>query len=160
MKDKVFALLDDMRISYQVTQHIAVFTVEDMENLRMEHIDNVVKNLFIRDDKKRNYYLLVIPKDKHADLKDLQNKIGSRRLSLANEDDLGKYLGLSKGAVTPFGALNDQNNDVTIIMDNDLKNYGFIGVHPNDNTATVWISLTDLIKVLKSVNHDVLFIDV
>jgi len=159
-KGKVFALLDEMRIPYQVTHHPAVYTIEDMENLEMEHIDRVMKNLFVRDDKKRNYYLLTIPKDKHANMKEVQDKIGSRRLSLANEDDLGKYLGLNKGEVTPFGALNDLDNAVTIIMDNALKEYEFIGVHPNDNTATVWISPDDLIKVLKSVNHKVLFISV
>jgi len=159
-KGKVLALLDEMSISYQVTHHPVVFTIEDMENLRMEHIDKVAKNLFVRDDKKRRYYLLVIPKDKHANLKELQNQIGSRRLSLANEEDLNKYLGLLKGEVTPFGAINDLSGVVTIIMDNDLKDYEFIGVHPNDNTATVWISLTDLAKVLKSANHEIMFINV
>ena len=159
-QEKVYAILDEMRISYQVTHHPAVFTIEDMENLEMEHIDKVAKNLFIRDDKKRNYYLLSIHKDKTANLKDLQQQIGSRRLSLANEDDLSKYLGLHKGEVTPFGVLNDVANAVTVLIDKELANCGFIGIHPNDNTATVWISLEDLKKVLRAVKHESVFVSI
>ena len=156
---KVFDILDQMLISYQVTHHPEVFTIEDMENLNMEHIEKVAKNLFVRDDKKRNYYLLVIQKDKSANLKELQLQIGCRRLSLANENDLNEFLGLHKGEVTPFGVLNDIKNAVTVIIDKDLKSSEFIGVHPNDNTATVWISVDDLVRVLDSAKHRIVFVD-
>jgi len=159
-KDKVFALLSNMGIPYDVVYHGAVFTIEDMENLKLKHIDKVAKNLFVRDDRKRNYYLLVIQKDKSANLKELQQQIGSRRLSFASENDLSKYLGLQKGEVTPFGVLNDPDNAVTVIIDRDLANYEFIGVHPNDNTVTVWIALSDLIKVLESTGHKATLIDI
>ena len=159
-QQEVFDLLDKMRIPYQVTNHPAVFTIEDMENLNMEHIEKVAKNLFVRDDKKRNYFLLIISKDKSANLKDVQQKINSRRLSFASEDDLGKHLGLSKGEVTPFGLMNDTEKIVTVYIDDDLANYDFIGLHPNDNTATVWISVGDLAKVLKSIDHEVSFIKI
>ena len=154
-KSRVFALLDKMGIPYNVENHAAVFTIEDMEGLQMEHIDKVAKNLFVRDDKKRNYYLLVIQKDKSANLKELQQQIGCRRLSFASEEDLGKYMGLHKGEVTPFGILNDSSNAVTVIIDKDLESYDFIGVHPNDNTATVWISVRDLVKIIESAGHTV-----
>ena len=159
-QQEVFALLDKMGIQYQVTNHPAVFTIEDMENLNMEHIEKVAKNLFVRDDKKQNYYLLVISKDKSANLKDVQQKINSRRLSFASEEDLNKHLGLSKGEVTPFGLLNDAEKVVTVYIDEDLAIHDFIGLHPNDNTATVWISVGDLAKVLKSIDHQVSFIKI
>jgi len=157
-KEEVFTLLDKMGIQYEVEHHAAVFTIEDMENLNMVHIDKVAKNLFVRDDKKRNYYLLVIKKDKSANLKEVQNQLGSKRLSFASEGDLSKYLGLSKGEVTPFGVLNDTENAVNVVIDKDLAGYEFIGVHPNDNRATVWIAVGDLEKVLKSVGHKVQYI--
>ena len=157
-KEEVFTLLDKMGIQYEVEHHAAVFTIEDMENLNMVHIDKVAKNLFVRDDKKRNYYLLVIQKDKSANLKEVQNQLGSKRLSFASEGDLSKYLGLSKGEVTPFGVLNDTENAVNVVIDKDLAGYEFIGVHPNDNRATVWIAVGDLEKVLKSVGHKVQYI--
>lgn len=40
-----------------------------MEALNLPFAAEVVKNLFLRDDKKRNYYLVVMPEDKPANLK-------------------------------------------------------------------------------------------
>lgn len=158
-KNKVFDLLDKLHISYQVVHHPAVFTIEEMYSLQLEHMDKVAKNLFIRDDKKRKYYLLVVQNNKSVNLKELQHQIGSRRLSFASEDDLNKYLGLAKGAVTPFGVLNDTDNIVTIIIDKELEHHEFIGIHPNDNTATVWISVNELVKILNIKKQEIIFMD-
>lgn len=158
-QNKVFAVLDDRHISYQVTRHPAVFTIDEMDCLQIAHMDKVAKNLFLRDDKKRKYYLIVMQKDKSANLKELRHRIGSRPLSFANEEDLKKYLGLAKGEVSPLGVLNDIDGIVTVIIDNDLASYEFVGIHPNDNTATVWIAVEDLVRVLKAKKQEVLFVD-
>ena len=158
-KKRILALLDEMKISYQLAEHPAVYTIEEMERLQIAHMDRVVKNLFIRDDKKRNYYLVMLKNDKNANLKELRSRINSKPLTFASEDDLKKYMGLSKGEVTPFGALNDTDNAVTVIIDKDLKKYDFIGVHPNDNTATVYISVDDLVKILDNKGQRVMFLE-
>ena len=156
---KVLARLDELQIPYELIDHAAVFTVEEMERLLLPHTEKVAKNLFIRDEKKRNYYLVVMQKDKSANLRDLRSKIGSKPLSFASEDDLYKYLKLGKGEVSPLGVLNDADNAVTVIIDNYVKNQGLIGVHPNDNTATVYISVDDLIKFLNVKGRQIMFID-
>ena len=159
-QNKVLEILDKMNIPYKVIRHPAVFTIEEMNNLQIEHMDKVAKNLFVRDDKKRKYYLIVMRNDKSANLRELRHKIGSRPLSFAGDDDLKHYLKLSKGEVTPFGALNDTDNIVTVIIDSDLEGCEFIGVHPNDNTATVWIAAGDLVKVLKDKQKDIMFVHI
>ena len=59
-------------------------------------------------------------------------------------------MGLFPGAVTPFGVLNDAENKVQVFIDEDfLENPEIIGIHPNDNTATVWIKTNDLINIIK-----------
>ena len=158
-KNSIIDLLDKTRVPYEIIDHPAVFTIEEMERLQLTHMDKVVKNLFIRDDKKRNYYLVLMQKDKSANLKELRTKIESKPLSFAGEDDLYKYLKLRKGEVTPFGALNDEDNTVTVIIDSELKDYEFIGVHPNDNTATVFISPDDLVKILDTKGQKIMFVD-
>lgn len=158
--EKVYSLLDKMQISYQVTRHPPVYTIEEMVSVDIKYPDNVVKNLFLRDDKKRNYYLVVMDKDKKVDLKELKGKLGSRPLRFASEEDLLKYLGLTKGAVTPFGVINDAEKVVVVVIDNQLSAYEFIGIHPNANTATVWIAVPDLVKVVESQGNPVLFTDI
>jgi len=158
-KNKVLSLLNEMKIFYQLIDHPPVFTIEEMDRLQIEHMDKVVKNLFIRDDKKRSYYIVVMRSDKSVNLKELRRKIDSRPLTFASKDDLNTYLGLISGEVSPLGAINDADNIVTVIFDNTLKEYEFIGVHPNDNTATVFISLDDLVKVLTAKGQNILFVD-
>ncbi|MBQ9989326.1 MAG: hypothetical protein IJP31_00035 [Lachnospiraceae bacterium] len=96
------------------------------------------KNLFVRDDKKQNYYLITVKGNKRVDLKEFRRSNGTRALSFASADELMKIMGLIPGAVTPLGLLNDAEGKVQLFMDDELiKEPGLIGVHPNDNTATV-----------------------
>ena len=156
----VYALLDEMQIPYEVTEHPPVYTIEEMLNVDIKYPENVVKNLFLRDDKKKNYYLVVMDKDKQVNLKELKEKLGGRPLRFASEDDLYKYLKLTKGAVTPFGVINDAEHSVIVVIDNILKGYNFIGIHPNANTATVWVAVDELVRLVEARGNQVLFMDV
>ena len=146
---EVLNKLDELQIKYQLIKHIPIYTIEEANNLDIENKEYIVKNLFLRDDKKRNYYLVIIKNHKKVNLNDLMLKINSRRLSFASSDDLNKYLNLKKGSVTPLGILNDKNKVVTIIIDEDILKDNLIGVHPNDNRATIFIKTKDLIKLIE-----------
>lgn len=146
---EVLNKLDELQIKYQLIKHIPIYTIEEANNLDIENKEYIVKNLFLRDDRKRNYYLVVIKSYKKVNLNDLMLKINSRRLSFASSDDLNKYLNLKKGSVTPLGILNDKNKVVTIIIDEDILKDNLIGVHPNDNRATIFIKTKDLIKLIE-----------
>ena len=148
-KEDVLKKLDELKIDYELMEHEAVYTIEEMENLNMPRIDEVIKNLFVRDEKKQNYYLIIVSKNKSVNLKELRRKIECKPLTFAKEEDLYKYLGLTKGAVTPLGVFNDKDAFVHLIIDKDLFSYERIGIHPNENTATVWVKLDDIIKLYK-----------
>ena len=61
-----------------------------------------------------------------------------------------KILGLAAGSVTPLGVLNDEERKVTVFLDRDFFDEpGMIGVHPNDNTATVWLKTEDLVRLIE-----------
>ena len=107
-KEEVCAYLDERGVVYDRVDHEAVFTMEAMDALELPFAEAVVKNLFLRDDKKRNYYLVVMPEDKPANLKALRVALEARPLRFASEEDLHGILGLRGGAVSPFGVLNDE----------------------------------------------------
>jgi Ala-tRNA(Pro) deacylase len=74
--------------------------------MKRKKIDNKIpgahsKNLFLRDPKGRNHYLVVLPARKKFDLKSFGNLLGVR-LSFASPERLQKYLGLTPGSVSPF----------------------------------------------------------
>ena len=160
VRQKVFAALENMHIDYEVIEHPAVYTIEEMDQLNISHKESIVKNLFVRDDKKRNYFLIVLQKEKHVDLKKIKEELNCRPLSFASEEDLGKYLGLNKGSVTPFGVLNDSTCKVTVVLDQDILSFEQIGVHPNENTATVLLKPQDLEAIIKKHGNEILHIKI
>ena len=134
-KAEVLQYLDDQEVFYQKVEHEPVFTMEGMEQLNLPFAAEVVKNLFLRDDKKRAYYLVVMPEDKPANLKALRAMLESRPLRFASADDLEAILGLRAGAVSPLGVLNDDERRVQVVLDKELCSYAGLGIHPNDNVA-------------------------
>ena len=98
--------------------------------------------------KKRNYYLITMKGNKRVDLKAFRRQRGLRALSFAAAEELFDIMKLIPGAVTPLGILNDAEHRVQVFMDVEFVG-NKIGVHPNDNTATVWMQADDLMKIIQ-----------
>lgn len=159
-REKVFELLNSLGIEYQVMNHRAVFTVDDMDDLKITQYGDVCKNLFLRDVKGERHFLVVLNKDKKADLKSIQKQLDCTRLSFASEERLHKYLYIQKGEVSPLAIVNDSDRCIEVVIDNDLAGKNRLGFHPNDNTATVWISFKALIKVIEVNGNTIHYINI
>ncbi|MEA4923750.1 MAG: prolyl-tRNA synthetase associated domain-containing protein [Syntrophomonadaceae bacterium] len=148
-REKALRVLQELNIEYELVEHPAAFTVADMDKLGMDRFGTGCKNLFLRDDKGRRHFLVVMAKDKTADLPSLQKQLGCSRLGFASEERLYKYLQLHKGEVTPLGIINDAQATVEVVIDKDLTGPNRLGVHPNDNTASVWLAFEALKQVIE-----------
>lgn len=161
MKEEILNKLNELNIKYEKIEHKAVYTMEEMEaELQGYNTDSIIKNLFIRDEKKQNYYLVLVEKNKKMNLKELRRNIESKPLTFANEEDLYKYLGLTKGSVSPLGILNDKGHFVKVLIDSELLNFDTLGVHPCDNTATLFINTQELINLIKNNNNEIIYFDI
>lgn len=148
-KEDVYIFLKEKNISYEVDEHEAVYNMEELREVDLLYPEADAKNLFVRDDKKANYYLISVKGDKRVDLKEFKEKYNTRRLSFGSSDDLFAIMNLTPGSVSPFGLLNDKDLRVTFYIDKEFLDMDMIGVHPNENTATVWIKTSDLINIIK-----------
>ena len=81
--------------------------------------------------------------NKRVDLKGFRRQHGLRALSFASTEELFSIMELTPGAVTPLGILNDTESRVHFYLDEEFIG-NKIGVHPNDNTATIWMQADDL----------------
>lgn len=155
-KREIYELLTAENVVFETTEHAAVYNMEELAAVKLPYPDRDAKNLFARDDKRRDYYLITVKGDKRVDLKEFRKRYGTRPLTFASPDELLSILGLTPGSVTPFGALSDKERKVKIYFDEDLlEGSGIIGVHPCDNTATVWLKTADLIALIKRHGSDV-----
>lgn len=145
-KQAVYRLLEASGVPHEKIEHPAVFNMADLNRLRLPHPEAEAKNLFVRDDKKRNYYLITVHGEKRVDLKTFRQTHHTRPLSFASPEELQEKLGLAPGAVTPLGLLNDETRQIPLFLDSDFApESSLICVHPNENTATVLLQARDLV---------------
>jgi Ala-tRNA(Pro) deacylase len=151
--DQLFATLDRLGIAHETVKHPPVFTVEQAARLRGQIPGGHTKNLFLRD-KKYGLYLVVALEDADIDLKGLHRLLGaSGRFSFGASDLLREVWGVEPGAVTPFGAINDTDGRVTVVLDAAMMEHATLNYHPLVNTMTTSIKREDLVKFLGSTGH-------
>lgn len=156
-KHEIYNLLDEKGIPFEKMEHEAVYTMEDMDKLGITQKGTSCKNLFLRDAKGKNHYLVTVPEEKRVDLKILASQVGSTRFSFASAERLMKYLGVEQGSVSPLGILNDESKNVTVVFDEDLQANDAVGVHPNDNTASIWLKFSDLRRIIEGHGNKIVF---
>lgn len=158
-KQETYQYLKDHNIPFEITEHRAVYNMEELDSIDLPYPEGDAKNLFVRDDKKKNYYLITVKGDKRANLKDFWKAHGLRPLSFASPEDLKKYMDLTPGAVTPLGLLNVEGAPITMYLDTEFKD-SIIGIHPNENTATVWLQGDDLVELLRENGCEVEIVEI
>ena len=158
-KQETYQYLKDHNIPFEITEHRAVHNMEELDSIDLPYPEGDAKNLFVRDDKKKNYYLITVEGDKRVNLKDFRKTHGLRPLSFASPEDLKKYMDLTPGAVTPLGLLNVEEAPITLYLDLEFK-YSIIGIHPNENTATVWLQGDDLVALLRENGCEVEIVEI
>ena len=151
--DQLFAALDSLGIKHSTVKHPPLFTVEQSRSLRGQIPGGHTKNLFLRD-KKYAIYLVVVLEDADIDLKGLHRRLkADGRFSFGSADLLREVLGVEPGAVTPFGAINDTEGRVTVVLDSAMMEHETLNYHPLVNTMTTSINRDDLVRFLESTGH-------
>lgn len=155
-KQQIYDYLQENSIWHEITEHKAVYNMAELAEVPCPYPEADAKNLFVRDDKKQNYYLITVKGEKRVNLKAFRKAQVTRNLSFASAEDLLERLALIPGAVTPLGVLNDETRSVQVFLDQDfLQEPGLVGVHPNENTATVWLKTEDLIRIIREHGNEV-----
>ena len=155
-KKSAIDLLEALHIDYDRVSHDAAFNMELCAQVGDALGVSVCKNLFLRDAKGKRHFLITCDENAKVDLKSLGRQLGAGNLSFASEERLEKYLGLKQGSVSPFGLMNDTDHAVEFFIDKNLSKCKSLGIHPLENTATVFLSFKDLDKFLWNLDVDVM----
>ncbi|MFA5996048.1 MAG: prolyl-tRNA synthetase associated domain-containing protein [Patescibacteria group bacterium] len=155
----IYTILSELNIKFLEHKHPALFTCADAEQYYGKIPGGKSKNLFLRNRKGNQHYLVVVETNKMLDLKRLTQALGETPLSFASPQRLLKYLGLTPGSVSPFGLINDVNKEVIVVIDNDLWHHEHVNFHPNVNTATLELDREDFKKFLQWSGQKVMTVD-
>ena len=150
----VYELLDKLKIPYEGVDHDVAGTMEECAAVDEALGVTMCKNLFLRNQQKTTFFLLLIPGDKKFMTKDLSKQLGISRLSFAEPEYMEKFLNNTPGSVSVLGLMNDKDWYVDLLIDKDLMDDEYIGCHPCINTSSLKIKMDDIIKkFLKYTGH-------
>ena len=148
-KQEIYEYLRGRNVPFEVTEHEAVYGMEQVAALDEPRKESLAKNLFVRDEKRETYCLITVRGEQKFDLNAFRHRFGLRRLSFATAEELLDLLGVRPGSVSPLCLLNPTSAGVRYFLDESFEREGgMIGVHPNDNTATIWMDVRDLVRIL------------
>src|ERR1700735_5088188 len=127
--EDLFAYLDRLGIVIATVDNPPLFRVEDSVAFRGDIAGGHAKNLFVKDKKSR-LFLLVLGEDAQVDLKRVHEKIGGQgRGSFGSAELLEEVWGVKPGSVTPFGAINDKDARVTVVLDAAMMAHQRLNFH-------------------------------
>ena len=145
---RLYELLKQLDIDFEYLEHPEAPTIEIAKQYWAGHDAQHCKNLFFRNHKGNQHYLVILNCDSRMDIHDIEKRLHQGKLSFASEPRLEKYLGVKPGSVTPFGLINDTEHHVIIFMDSTLQSAERLSFHPCINTASLMLKRTDLLKFL------------
>ncbi len=148
----LLARLEELGIESTTHEHRPVYTVDDNRALRGDLPGAHCKTLFLKDRKGR-FWLAVVEETLRLDLKALQGRIGSARLSFATPERVREHLGVEPGAVTPFALVNDTGVEIGVVIDRTLLEAGRINLHPLVNDRTTALEPRDLVAFLEACGY-------
>ena len=156
--DDLIAYLAALGVETTTVDHPPLFTVEDSQAFRGDIPGGHTKNLFVKD-KKGRLFLLVVAEEAVVDLKRAPKVFGAfGRVSFGSAELLEEVWGVKPGAVTPFGAINDPEGRVTVVLDAAMMRHERLNFHPLVNTRTTGLTSADLVTFLRATGHEPLVV--
>lgn len=156
---RTYELLDRLGIPFERVDHPPVYTMEDCEEIDALLDAFIVKNLLICNRKRTDFYLLILPDDKSFQSRVIAEQIGSGKLTFAHPEEMKELIGISPGAVSIMGLMNDTAGRVTLLVDEEIREHETIGCHPCVNTASLKLRVKDVFETfLPAVGHEPVFV--
>jgi len=152
---ELLEFLDSHGFEYRYVAHAPVFTCAEAEQKRPDLPGVSTKNLFLCDKKARRFFLVTTACEKHMDLVMLAQCLGVGKLRFASEENLNRFLGVTRGAVTMLGLVNDTGHQVELWVDAQVWGRDTFLCHPLVNTATLVLSKRTLEQFFALTGHSV-----
>jgi len=158
-EQRVYALLEQLGLSYQRIDHEAAMTMEACAAIDAALQATICKNLLLCNRQCTDFYLLMLPGDKPFKTSVLSKEIGSSRLSFAAPEYMEQFLDITPGSLSVLGLMNDHEHRVQLLIDEALLQGEYIGCHPCINTSSLRLRTADLMeKIIPAMGHTPKFV--
>ncbi|MCL5435630.1 MAG: YbaK/EbsC family protein [Patescibacteria group bacterium] len=101
--NKLAKYLDEAKVKYDLLEHKVVYTAHDLAATTKRNINAIAKVVLVKSEK--GLALVIVPAGKYVDFKAVQKALKVKKISIAKESDIAKYLKTKIGLLHPFGNL-------------------------------------------------------
>ncbi len=152
-QQQVYDALQRMGIPFGYYEHEAAPTIKVAATQYRGEGTTLCKNLFFRNHKGNKHYLVIMDSRRDMDIHDIEHYLHQGKLSFASPERMMRYLGVTPGSVSLFTLVNDVEHHVILFVDKNLLSAHRVSFHPNDNTASLVISVEDMMKFIRTVGN-------
>ncbi len=158
-QQQVYDYLEQQGIGFDYYEHPEAPTIEIASQFYRGEDTVLCKNLFFRNHKGNKHYLVIMDARHNMDIHEIEHQLHQGKLSFASPERMMRYLGVKPGSVSLFTLVNDVNHEVILFVDRKLLDAPKVSFHPNDNTASLVISNSDMLKFIESIGNRYEFMD-
>ncbi len=144
---RVFEILDNLKIDYKNYKHKAVFSCDDAKWIEVPW--KRVKSLLLRNKKSTNFYMVILPDYKKLDVNIIRSFFDDTKLSFVSTEKMQELIKLTPWSVSPYALINNEEKNIKLLFDLELK-WELIWFHPLRNDNTIVSKMEDVEKFLEN----------
>ncbi|MBL8030296.1 MAG: YbaK/EbsC family protein [Candidatus Doudnabacteria bacterium] len=140
-KSPVTTFLDKAKAKYKILEHKLVYTAHDAAQTTKKKLSEIAKVVLVRADK--NLVLIILPAGKYVDFGGIKKALKAKKVSMATEKDIVKYLKTKIGLLHPFGT----QYKLQTLLDKSMTKTKKLIASAGSYTHSIEISLRDFEKL-------------
>jgi prolyl-tRNA editing enzyme YbaK/EbsC (Cys-tRNA(Pro) deacylase) len=145
LSNQVTKLLDTAKINYKTLTHKVVFTAHDVSATTKKKLSEIAKVVLVKADK--DFVLIVLPAGKYVDFAGIKKALKAKKVSMASEKDITKYLKTKVGLLHPFGS----EYNLKTLLDKTLSKAKTMVASAGTYTHSIELKMKDFEKLIQPV---------
>ncbi len=156
LNNQVTKLLDKAKVKYKILEHKVVFTAHDAAQTTKKKLNDIAKVVLIKFESAKEdgpltrgpssgFALIVLPAGKYVDFSGIKKALKAKKVSMASEKDITKYLKTKVGLLHPFGS----QYNLQTLLDKNLARAKKMIASAGSYTHSVEMALKDFEKLIK-----------
>ena len=155
LEKSIYDKLDELSIHFDRVDNDTVESMDECIEISNKLGAEIIKTIIVCNEKKTQFYLVVLPAEKRFDSKMFRDKMACSRVSFAKAEDMQNILGVVPGSATVLSVINDKENIVQVVIDKEIADCDYFACNTGENTKHIKIKTSDLIdKILPNLNHE------
>jgi len=158
LETKVTKLLDQAKIKYKTLEHKVVFTAHDVGATTKKKLSEIAKVVLVKVEGRSkdspsqkglsfDFVLIVLPAGRYLDFKGIKKTLKAKKVSMASEKDIAKYLKTKVGLLHPFGS----EYNLLTLLDKGMSRAKTMIASAGTYTDSIEVGVKDFEKLVKPI---------